>query len=90
MSERTTIQARSHQHIKDIEKAKNYKAHMQGKGTKGLHTCKCLWPDNSLGPNNQVMLPHHSIKFFLLVLKKQGFYKDLMSLLVMATLMYSS
>lgn len=58
---------------KRYRKGKNYKAHMQGKGTKGLHTCKCLWPDNSLGPNNQVMLPHYSIKFFLLVLKKQGF-----------------
>lgn len=26
-------------------KGKNYKAQMQGKGSKGLHTCKCLWPD---------------------------------------------
>lgn len=67
-------QAKSHQHIQDVEKAKIIKANTQGKGTKRLHTCKCLWPDNSPEPNNQVMLSYqNSYYFVLLVLKKHCF-----------------
>lgn len=68
MNERTTGQARSHQHIQDVERAKIIKYICKAKELEDCTHANVCGLITVLEPNNQVMLPYHRITLFFFCL----------------------